>query len=91
MIGPQFWIDLYRAFFVLLGAGGRELANGELAVLVTCVHFVGLVASIVCFLKRKIVLGILGLFIPIVSLIGALRPAKPGSRWARLRRARSTA
>jgi hypothetical protein len=91
LIGAQFWIDLYRALFVLLGAGGRELDNGELAVLVTCVHLVGLLASIVCILKRKIVLGILGLFIPIVSLIGALRPAKPGSRWARLRRARSTA
>ena len=91
LIGAQFWSDLYRAAFILLGVGGNELEDGELALLVACWHLMGVLASVVCFLKRKIFMALLGLFLPIVSLIGALRPARPGSRWERRRRARSTA
>ena len=91
LIGAQFWSDLYRAAFILLGVGGNELEDRELALLVACWHLMGVLASVVCFLKRKIFMALLGLFLPIVSLIGALRPARPGSRWERRRRARSTA
>jgi hypothetical protein len=38
----------------------------------------------VCFMtfqKGHIVLGILGIFLPILWLIGAILPAKPGSRY----------
>jgi hypothetical protein len=38
----------------------------------------------VCFLtfqKGHIVLGIIGIFLPILWLIGAVLPAKPGSRY----------
>lgn len=34
------------------------------------------------FQKGHIVLGIVGIFLPILWLIGAILPAKPGSRYA---------
>jgi hypothetical protein len=34
-------------------------------------------------LPRKVFAGVVGVFVPLVALIGALRLAKPGSRWAR--------
>ena len=91
VIGAEFWIGLFKASLVLLGVGGDELAGGETAVWLICWQLLGLCFALVCFLKRKIFMGILGLFFPIVALIGALRPAKPGSRWERMRRERSTA
>jgi hypothetical protein len=91
LIGAQFWIDVYHAVFVLLGLGGDELDDVELSLGVICWHLVGLLGAVVCLLKRKIYMAIFGLFLPVISLIGALRPAKPGSRWERRRRARSTA
>jgi hypothetical protein len=44
---------------------------------------VNLLISIPCFLKSKPVLGLAGLFNPVISLLGAFRLAKPRSPWAR--------
>jgi hypothetical protein len=44
-----------------------------------------LVLSLVCFVKGRILLGVLGLFLPIFALIGAVRLALPDSPWARRR------
>jgi hypothetical protein len=41
--------------------------------------------SAIAFLKGRIMLGLLALFIPLVGLIAALRLARPGSPWARRR------
>ncbi len=46
---------------------------------------VNLVFAVLAALKGKIATAILGLFVPIVSLVGAIRLAKPGSPWARKR------
>jgi hypothetical protein len=43
----------------------------------------------VAFLKGKIVLGLVGLFIPIFAYVAAVRLARPGSPWARRRYARN--
>ena len=37
------------------------------------------------FLKGKVLLGLVGLFIPLFAYVGAIRLAKPGSPWARWR------
>ncbi len=39
--------------------------------------------AVITFSKGKLMLGLAGIFIPIVGLIGALRLAKPHSAWAR--------
>jgi hypothetical protein len=38
-----------------------------------------------CFLKDRLLLGVVGLFVPIVALVGALRLGHPASMWARWR------
>lgn len=38
---------------------------------------------VVCYLKGKLFVGTVGIFVPPVALIGAARLAKPGSPWAR--------
>jgi hypothetical protein len=46
---------------------------------------VGAVFVVVCYLKGKLFVGTVGIFVPPVALVGALRLAKPGSPWARRR------
>ena len=43
----------------------------------------GAVFVVVCYLKGKLFVGTVGIFVPLVALIGATRLAKPGSPWAR--------
>ena len=44
---------------------------------------IDLIFTIVCLLKGKLITGLLGLPIPFVALVGAVRLAKPSSFWAR--------
>ena len=37
----------------------------------------------ICFLKGKLWTGVLGCFVPVVAMVGALRLARPGSPWFR--------
>jgi hypothetical protein len=43
------------------------------------------VLAITCFMKGRLLLGVLGLFVPIFALAGAVRLAQPNSPWARWR------
>jgi lysyl-tRNA synthetase, class II len=56
---------------------------GVAVVLVTVVFVV------VCYLKGKLFTGTVGIFIPPVALVGAIRLGKPSSPWAHLRYARN--
>jgi hypothetical protein len=87
LLGLQFWIDVHEAVIALLGVGGRELEGGETATFLIPWQALGVAFAVVCILKGKAFMAIVGLFVPLVALIGAVRPAKPGSRWERRRRA----
>jgi hypothetical protein len=65
-----------------VGVSASELsAQGWAAAsLVVVVH---ISYTVVCLLKGKIVTGLAGLPIPLVSLVGAIRLAKPASFWAK--------
>jgi hypothetical protein len=41
--------------------------------------------AVVCFAKGRVMLGVVGLFVPAVALVGAVRLAHPASPWARWR------
>jgi hypothetical protein len=41
-----------------------------------------LVMAVFCFLKGKLATGLIGIVVPVVALVGAVRLAKPGSTWA---------
>ncbi len=51
--------------------------------LVTVMVIVAVTLAVVCFLKGKLWTGVLGCFVPVVALVGAVRLARPGSPWAR--------
>lgn len=66
--------------------GGGWL-NWSIAVLAT---LVSLGLAVLTLLKGKIWTGLVGLFVPILLWIGAIRLARPGSPWARWRYLRDT-
>ncbi len=91
VLGVQFWIAVHEAVLVLLGIGGEQLEGYETTLFLLPWQLFGVGLAIVCILKGKVFMGIVGLFVPLVGLIGAVRPAKPGSRWDRRRPAKRRA
>jgi hypothetical protein len=83
LLGLQFWVDVLQAVLIFAGVGGDNLSGSESTALLAPLQILGLAFAVVCFLKGKKFAGILGLFIPAVALVGAVRLAKPGSRWAK--------
>jgi hypothetical protein len=83
LLGLPFWIDVYEAFLLLLGVGGQQFTDGESVVFLVPWQVLGAALAVLCLLKGKRFMGIVGLFIPLVALIGTVRLAKPGSHWAR--------
>jgi len=43
---------------------------------------VNLLLCLICMLKGKVMTGVIGVFVGVVALVGAIRLAKPGSWWA---------
>jgi hypothetical protein len=91
ILGLQFWIDLLEAGLVFVGAGGDELSGGESAAILVPLQVAGVCLALVCFLKGKTFAGLVGLFVPLIALVGAVRGAVPDSRWARRRGTRTLA
>jgi len=85
LLGLSFWIDVWRAVSVL---SGFDRDNGIWFALV--VQLIAVALGTIGILKGRRLLGIAGMFVPLVGLIAALLPARSGSRWER-RRERSTA
>jgi hypothetical protein len=83
LLGLSFWIDVYEAFLLLLGVGGEQFTGDKSGIFLVPWQLLGAVLAVICFLKGKRFMGIVGLFFPLVALIGAVRLAKPGSNWAR--------
>ncbi|NLE22695.1 MAG: hypothetical protein GX624_07955 [Actinobacteria bacterium] len=50
-----------------------------------CLVLSGALFVVVCYLKGKLFVGTVGIFVPPVAFVGALRLGKPGSPWARWR------
>jgi hypothetical protein len=70
LLGLQFWIDVYDAVLVL---AGFDRGNAVVAI---PIQLVGIALAIVCFRRGRKFAGIVGLFIPLVALIGALVPSR---------------
>jgi hypothetical protein len=85
LLGLQFFIDVHEAVLVLLGIGGDRLEGRETTLFLLPWQLFGVAFAIVCLLKGKLFMAIVGVFIPVVALVGVVRPAKPASRWAKSR------
>jgi hypothetical protein len=83
LLGLNFWIDVLQALLGFAGVGDAHLTGGESTAVLLPFQLAGACLAIVCFLKGKTFTGIVGVFVPLVALVGAVRLAKPGSRWAR--------
>jgi hypothetical protein len=70
---------------LVLGARPFDTTAGEGRVSFAVTTGVNLVFALVAIVKGKTTLGVLGLVVPFVSLVAALRLAKPASPWARRR------
>jgi hypothetical protein len=73
LLGLQFWIDVWDAVLVLLGV---DRGSSWLAV---PVQVIGVILAIVCFRRGRKLLGLFGLFVPLVALIGAVAPRRRAS------------
>jgi hypothetical protein len=71
---------------IVLGLAPFDLANpkGSIGSLVLAA-LIDIVLAALAILKGKPLLGLLGVFMPLVSLVGAIRLASPTSPWARRR------
>jgi hypothetical protein len=71
---------------IVLGLAPFDLANteGSIGSLVVAV-LIDIVLSALAILKGKPLLGLIGIFVPPVSFVGAVRLASPTSPWARRR------
>lgn len=60
-------------------------SSGSLSPLYAAFLVVNLVLAVITLLKGKIWTGLIGLFVPALLIIGAIRVARPGSPWSRWR------
>jgi hypothetical protein len=81
-------VDAIFCVLVITGTliGGADFVSGQVGTAgwwssVGAVA-VNLVLCVICLLKGKVVTGIIGIFIGVVAIVGAIRLAKPGSWWA---------
>jgi hypothetical protein len=70
---------------LLVGASPLDDEAGGGAVVVGVTVTVNLLLALVAILKGRTLLGVIGVFVPFVALVAALRLARPRSPWARRR------
>jgi hypothetical protein len=71
---------------VVLGLSPFDLPhNGSSISAVAVAVVTAVLLSLLAILKGKPLIGLIGLFVPPISLVGAVRLASPSSRWARRR------
>jgi hypothetical protein len=80
-------VVLAAAFAALVVLGTNPFGLDDPASISVTAAVVALVLglAIICFAKGRLLLGVIGLFVPVVALTGALRLAHPTSPWARWR------
>jgi len=80
----------FAALFVLglrpFGDFGAPGVSGNILRVAVGVYVVVVIVPVVfCLLKGKIWTGVIGMFVPVLAIVGAIRLARPNSPWARRR------
>ena len=77
---------------ILVGVAPFDVSDsGTFVGALSLVLVVDVLLGGIAIYKGKLMLGLVGIFVPLVSLVGAIRLAAPGSRWARRRYTRNAA
>jgi hypothetical protein len=71
LVGFEFWVAVWDAVLVLVGVD--RTAHLWIAI---PVQLIGVALAFVCFRKGRTLVGIVGLFVPLVSVVGALYPQR---------------
>jgi len=80
------FIAIAASGLALLGLSPFGLATGdETPLSLALILLFNLTFTIVCMLKGKVWFGLLGIYITVFALVGAIRLARPDSVWARSR------
>jgi hypothetical protein len=74
VLGLEFWVAVWDAVLVLAG-----MHHGHEWVAVP-VQVLGIALAVVCFRKGRKLTGIVGLFIPLVAVVGAVMPRREPAR-----------
>ena len=67
---------------LLVGANPFDADDADSEALLWITVMVNLLFALAAILKGRVVLGVVGVFVPLVALVGAVRLARPGSFWA---------
>ena len=70
---------------LLVGANPFDADDANSEFLLWLTVMVNLLLALAAILKGRVVLGVVGVFVPLVALVGAVRLARPGSFWAHRR------
>ena len=74
LFGLQFWIDVYDAVLVLCGF---DRGSSWIAI---PIQLLGVALAVLCFRRGRKFTGVVGLFVPLVALIGAVAPRRQAAR-----------
>jgi hypothetical protein len=85
LLGLQFWIDVREALLLAVGIGGQRFVGGESLPWLLGFQLIGVAAAIVCWLKGKRLFAIVGAFVPIIGIYGAVTKPREDSWWTRRR------
>jgi hypothetical protein len=86
LLGLQFWIDVREAILLAIGIGGRRFVGAESLPWLLGFQLIGIAAAVVCWLKGKRLFAIVGAFVPIIGLYGAITKPRDDSWWTRRRK-----
>jgi hypothetical protein len=81
-------IALVVGILLLVGANPFDADHAHGEGLIALTILANLCFALVAILKGRVVLGVVGVFVPVLSLFAALRLAQPTSPWARRRYAK---
>jgi hypothetical protein len=76
-------VALVIGVLLLLGANPFDADPAQGEAVVTATVLGTLAFTLVAVLKGRVVLGVVGLFVPVVAVVAALRLGRPRSPWAR--------
>jgi hypothetical protein len=70
LLGLEFWIAVWDAVLILAG-----MDHGHAWVAVP-IQLIGIALAVVCFRRGRKLTGIVGLFVPLVAIVGAVFPSR---------------
>jgi hypothetical protein len=79
------FVAVIVGWMLIVGIAPFDSGEGDSVLAIVALVAGNVVLALVVVAKGKLLTAVLGAFVPLLGLIGAIRLARPGSRWARRR------